>query len=417
MKLSAIGITPQKEKQFNGKGIFSVEDMVRYLPRKYNDFSRETGILPEDQISCLIVTVNKVCTYNNGKPLMIVFCETEDGKRIFVKWFHQNYLAAKYEEFVGHKVYLCAKLEYSAEYDNYSATSPEMFEPRISIGKRIIPVYSKIPGMSMDYLSAKMEAAVSMPEALGETLPPDMVADEKLLLMREALYSVHFPQSMAQIEKAHDRLLLDDMVYFAMSNEYAARSSSIGSPFNIKTLGTIKEITENLPYQLTKDQKDTVNSMIQKVREGKRLNALVQGDVGCGKTIVAILMMAVLAENGYQAVLMAPTQVLAKQHYADLCAILEPVGFHIAYLGSNMKVKEKKAVLASIASGEANIIVGTHSVIGKSVEYKNLGITVTDEEHKFGVAQRAALVEKAAAGVHSITMSATPIPRTLAQVI
>ena len=128
-------------------------------------------------------------------------------------------------------------------------------------------------------------------------------------------------------------------------------------------------------------------------------------------------MMAVLAENGYQAVLMAPTQVLAKQHYADLCAILEPVGFHIAYLGSNMKVKEKKAVLASIASGEANIIVGTHSVIGKSVEYKNLGITVTDEEHKFGVAQRAALVEKAAAGVHSITMSATPIPRTLAQVI
>lgn len=417
MKLSAIGITPQKEKQFNGKGIFSVEDMVRYLPRKYNDFSRETGILPEDQISCLIVTVNKVCTYNNGKPLMIVFCETEDGKRIFVKWFHQNYLAAKYEEFVGHKVYLCAKLEYSAEYDNYSATSPEMFEPRISIGKRIIPVYSKIPGMSMDYLSAKMEAAVSMPEALGETLPPDMVADEKLLLMREALYSVHFPQSMAQIEKAHDRLLLDDMVYFAMSNEYAARSSSIGSPFNIKTLGTIKEITENLPYQLTKDQKDTVNSMIQKVREGKRLNALVQGDVGCGKTIVAILMMAVLAENGYQAVLMAPTQVLAKQHYADLCAILEPVGFHIAYLGSNMKAKEKKAVLASIASGEANIIVGTHSVIGKSVEYKNLGITVTDEEHKFGVAQRAALVEKAAAGVHSITMSATPIPRTLAQVI
>ena len=181
MKLSAIGVTPQKEKQFNGKGIFSVEDMVRYLPRKYNDFSRETGILPDDQISCLIVTVNKVCTYNNGKPLMIVFCETEDGKRIFVKWFHQNYLAAKYEEFVGHKVYLCAKLEYSAEYGNYSATSPEMFEPRISIGKRIIPVYSKIPGMSMDYLSAKMEAAVSMPEALGETLPPDMVANEKML--------------------------------------------------------------------------------------------------------------------------------------------------------------------------------------------------------------------------------------------
>jgi len=230
VKLSAIGITPQKEKQFNGKGIFSVEDMVRYLPRKYNDFSRETGILPEDQISCLIVTVNKVCTYNNGKPLMIVFCETEDGKRIFVKWFHQNYLAAKYEEFVGHKVYLCAKLEYSAEYDNYSATSPEMFEPRISIGKRIIPVYSKIPGMSMDYLSAKMEAAVSMPEALGETLPPDMVADEKLLA---ALYALRKRLAAKQKLPAY-------MVF----NDSTLRQMALKKPLSVEELLNIPGVGE-----------------------------------------------------------------------------------------------------------------------------------------------------------------------------
>lgn len=156
---------------------------------------------------------------------------------------------------------------------------------------------------------------------------------------------------------------------------------------------------------------------ITDARSGKRINALVQGDVGCGKTIVAFLMMTAFVDSGYQAVLMAPTQVLARQHYEDLKDLVEPMGYKVVFLGgTEMKAKEKKSVLAAIANGDADYIVGTHAVIAKDVTYNRLAITVTDEEHKFGVAQRAALVE-AAAGVHNITMSATPIPRTLAQAV
>ena len=186
----------------------------------------------------------------------------------------------------------------------------------------------------------------------------------------------------------------------------------------MKTMGAVNRIIESLPYELTADQKGAVDSMLTDARSGKRINALVQGDVGCGKTIVAFLLMTAFVDSGYQAVLMAPTQVLARQHYEDLKNLVEPLGYKVVFLGgSEMKAREKKAVLAAIAEGEADYIVGTHSVIAKDVVYKRLAVTVTDEEHKFGVAQRAALVEKAAAGVHNITMSATPIPRTLAQVV
>lgn len=157
--------------------------------------------------------------------------------------------------------------------------------------------------------------------------------------------------------------------------------------------------------------------MIHHARNGRRLNALVQGDIGCGKTIVAFLVMAVFGGNDYQTVLMASTAVLAKQHYKDLVELVEPLGYEVAYLDGDMKASEKKAVIKKIAVGDVKFIVGTHSVVGKGVTFKNLALVITDEEHKFGVAKRNALIEKAAAGVHQISMSATPIPQSLAQVL
>lgn len=419
MKLSYLNILPAKEKQFNRKGIYTVEDLVRFLPRKYNDFTRETGILPEDQISCIMATVKKVNAYHNGTPMMIAFCTIKPtGETLLVKWFRQNYMLEKISSCVDRDVYICAKLTYNEEYKNYSATMPEMFEPKISEGKRIVPVYSRVPGMSADYLAEKMKAAIGIAEATAESCPYDLVEKEKLLPLQTALYYLHFPKTADQIKAGQDRILFDDLLYFALNNEYAARNSALGSAFSVKTLGAVNRIIKGLPYKLTADQQAAISAMIQDARSGKRVNALVQGDVGCGKTIVAFLLMAAFADSGYQAAIMAPTQVLAQQHYLDLKKLVEPLGFKTVYLGgAEMKAKEKKAILAEIASGEADFIVGTHSIIGAGVTYHNLALTVADEEHKFGVSQRAALVEKAAAGVHSVTMSATPIPRTLAQVI
>lgn len=295
--------------------------------------------------------------------------------------------------------------------------SPEMFEPNIGHGKRVFPVYSKIPGMSNDYLTEKLRLATGYADLTHETLPYELVAELGLLSIKEALYKLHFPQSMEQVRQGQERLMFDDLLYFALHQEWAARNSAVGSPFSIKTLKLYNAISDSLPYELTRDQNDAPASMLADIRQGRRINALVQGDVGCGKTIVAFLMMAAMAGSGYQAVLMAPTQVLARQHYEDLNALLAPHGYEAVYLGSELRAAEKKAALKKIASGETRFIVGTHSVLGKDVVYRNLALTVADEEHKFGVAQRRALVEKAAEGVHSITMSATPIPRSLAQVI
>ena len=268
MKLSYLGIMKAKEHQFNRKGIYTVEDLVRFLPRKYNDFSRETGILPEDQTSCLIATVTRVNSYHNGTPMMIAFCTIQPtGEKLLVKWFRQNYMLNKISACVGRDVYICAKLVYDEKYKNYSATMPELFEPKISEGKRILPVYPKIPGMSAEYLTEKMQAAVGIPEATSETCPYDLVAEEKLLPIQKALYYLHFPKTMEQIQQGQDRMLFDDLLYFALNNEYASRNSAIGSAFSVKTLGAVNRIVESLPYKLTADQKAAIDSMIETLKD------------------------------------------------------------------------------------------------------------------------------------------------------
>ena len=174
---------------------------------------------------------------------------------------------------------------------------------------------------------------------------------------------------------------------------------------------------ESLPFSLTQDQEKAVTEMLSYAEAGRRINALVQGDVGCGKTIICTLMAAAFADSGYQSVIMAPTQVLARQHYDSISSMLAPFGIKTAFLDSSLKKRDRDAVLREIANGSAQIIIGTHSCVGKDLVYKDLALAVVDEEHRFGVKQRTAIVEKAAKGVHSITMSATPIPRSLAQVI
>lgn len=419
MNLSALNITTQKAHQFEKKGIYTAEDLIRFMPRKYNDFTEETGILSETELSCLTVTVNKVKAFRNKTPLIMAFCTAKTGgQSITIRWFNQNYMKGRIENCIGRDVYIAGKIAYNHEYKTYEVTTLELFEPNTSAGKIVSPVYSKIAGMSTDYLTEKIRLATSISELTSETCPFDLISAEKQLPMKEALWKIHFPTKMEHVEQAQERFLFDDLLRFALHNEWAIRNSPCGSPYSIKTLKSFKQLVAGLPYALTDDQKLAVEAMIADIRSGRRINALVQGDVGCGKSIVAYLMMTAIADSGYQSVIMAPTQVLAQQHYNELKKLVEPLGFTVAFLGgSEMKKAEKTAALKQIADGTASFIVGTHSVIGKDVAYKKLALTIADEEHKFGVAQRTSLLEKASEGVHSITMSATPIPRSLAQVM
>ena len=271
--------------------------------------------------------------------------------------------------------------------------------------------------MSSSYLEEMMHKAISVGLADSEILPWDILDAAGEVGMPAALRFIHMPNSMEEVEQGRRRILFNDLLYFAIQNELNRNEVSAGSQYNIKTQSLLKKIMESLPFSLTQDQEKAITEMLSYAEAGRRINALVQGDVGCGKTIICTLMAAAFADSGYQSVIMAPTQVLAKQHYDSISKMLAPYGIRTAFLDSSLKKRERDAVLWEIANGSAQIIIGTHSCVGKDVVYKDLALAVVDEEHRFGVKQRTAIVEKAAKGVHSITMSATPIPRSLAQVI
>lgn len=417
MELSEIGVTEKKEKQFNSKGIYTAEDLTRYIPRKYYDFTKITGILPPSEISVFCATVKEVKANYGAIPVLYAKCETEDGKKVQVSWFRQNHLKFRIEKMTTRVVIIAGKVIYDKEWHRYKVSSPLLFEYKSQVALYIKPVYSKIKGMAEEYLYEKLAMSIKARDCIEETLPKDTVKELNIMYLKEALTQIHFPQSMELLEKAKERMLYDDLIYFAIRNEWNKENSKAYSDIKITDLSLAKSIQSGLPYQLTQDQRLAINTIYKTVNAGKRLNALLQGDVGSGKTIVAMLAMACFVSSGFQSALLAPTKILALQHYNDLKALLKDTEYEPVYFGGELSAKEKKKALDKIKSGEARFIVGTHSLIGKSVEFENLALAIVDEEHKFGVAQRRRIVEMSERGVHSITMSATPIPRSLAQVI
>lgn len=420
MELKELGITPAKERQFNNKGIFSVEDLLRFLPRKYNDFTQITGLVPPPQISVIVAKVNRVNVRMQRQPYVITALCQEVGtnKNVSVSWFGQQYLRPQIEACLHSNVLICGKAEYNAQFNNYSIAAPEVFSMDINGARRIAPVYSKIQGMSSDYLLGKIAAALQTDAVREECVPAPIVAREGLMGMEQALRELHAPTSQIALDDAKKRLIFNDLLYFAEQQEIISRSVSKGSCYNIKTLKRFKEAVATLPYELTNDQKQALRDIIEVMRSGKRLRAFLYGDVGSGKSCVAFLSMIAMAENGYQAVLLAPTQVLALQHYENLCKMCEPLGFTPLLMnGIPTRKKEREIVMNSIASGSATLIVGTHALLNDTIRFKNLAFVCTDEEHRFGVEQRELLVKKTAFGVHNLSMSATPIPRTLAQLM
>lgn len=419
MHLTDINVSSSKLKQFEGKGISSVEDLLQYLPKRYYDCTCETGILPEDQLSCVVVHLKRLLERggNGKKRVLIALCIiVPTGERLSISWFNV-YQKKSLECYEGNQIMVAGRIKYNKEYNNYQMCEPVVFDGNLKTAFRMVPVYSKIKGMSNEYLTSHIERAMEHIDLIDEVVPESVVEKLGLLSQKEALKQMHSPDNKEMLYRAEMRLLFNDLLYFALKTEWAYRNSPKGSSFVIRNLGLYKKVLMALPYELTMDQSHSVEVMIEQIRDGKRLNALVQGDVGCGKTIVAFLMMTVFGGNGYQSVLMAPTAVLAKQHYKDLSDLVGPFGYEVVYLGSEMKASEKKEVIEKIASGKVKFIIGTHSVVGRNVIFNNLALAITDEEHRFGVTQRNALIEKAAAGVHQISMSATPIPQSLAQVL
>lgn len=302
MQLESLGITPKKRAQFNNRGIFTLQDLVAYLPRGYKDFSRETGVLPEGEVSCVTILTQKIRSFYGGRIpcFQVEGVLHTTGQPIRVVWFNQNYLYNKLVSKMGMAFYAAGKISFDAKYGRYEMKAPELFEPASQTARKIYPTYRKIPGMSIEYLTQAIEKALQIPEATAETLPFDVVKENGQLSRKEALYYLHTPHSQEQIEKGRERILFDELLYFAIHNEWAKKTSVPVSPVLLMRTEKVEQVKASLPYQLTDDQTTTLADMLAKAKQHQRINALVQGDVGCGKTIIAILLMTAMAENARQ---------------------------------------------------------------------------------------------------------------------
>lgn len=401
----------------------TVEDVCQLFPSKYYDFSF-INPLNTSRLDKNYAFVCKLVSYELKKQssIYIVRCTLHDiytQNELCVSWFGttEMYNVLKKDYHPGDTCFIGGKLKASNKKNLFFMSNPIIFKKYDGESDcHIYTAYEKIRGIS----ESNFERIIN--ECLEHATIPDKVPREllhkyNLMSKDEAIREMHKPSSVEGVKKAKYRLNIDDLLYFALQLEEKKRNLPAGSVYGIHSLAITTKIIKNLPFQLTKDQKSAYEELVNRIRSGKRLNALIQGDVGCVKTILAFLLMFVMADNGFQSVLLAPTQVLASQHYNELKEMAAQYNIDVVYIANGLKKKEREAILKSIEDGSALMIVGTHSVLSKEVKFHDLGLSITDEEHRFGVLQREEITTKAKAGMHTVTMSATPIPRSLSDVL
>ena len=414
MELEKLGLNKGKIALFNKKNINTVEDLTRFLPKKYYDFRMPKKIkdLKIGEYQAIVGTIESSLLKpmkNSSKRFISVNIIDNMNWSMTIMIFGQEYLFKKLSK--GKKFLFCGQVQSLGKGKVMS--NPTIMTEDIKSGCKIYPVYSKIEKTSSEYLITKMNEALSLTNN-EEFIEGNIIKKYDIISSAEALNLVHKPKTIEDINKAHKRMLFDDLFYYNFMLRQNRKESSSKVDIKVNSFKDSQKIVRGLPFVLTEGQRKVLNSIAIDMKKGNRINALIQGDVGSGKTLVAILLMAIMCEGGYQSVLMAPTNILAYQHYEEVKKQLSPLGYKVGFLTADLKTKPKRELLKAIKEKEIDVIVGTHSVISKNVEFNNLGLTIVDEEHRFGVIQRDSLKENSC---HTLTMSATPIPRSLASTI
>lgn len=411
--LANIGIKTAKLNQFKAKGIETVKDLISFLPRKYFDFTEEVSIrsLEDGQYALISGELKEIKEKGDNFTLTVV---GHDGGKVYISFFRQSYLKKQFQK--GRTYFFGGKASKKPEFFNTTFFTPVKWSEKKEEVASMEAVYSKIKGMSDSYLKNTLMSAIQVINK-NDYLEHSIMNQFNLVPYHRAIRGLHQPQNEDILKEALQRKTFDDLFEYNFHLLSRNKVEKKETPYILNEFSKSAELMKLLPFQLTDDQRSTLRELSIKVKAGERLDALVMGDVGCGKTIVAQFLLLIAAESGYQGAIMCPTNVLALQHYLETKERLEPLGVKVGFLNGGMKVREKKKVLKELKDGEIDVLVGTHAIIGKDVEFKSLAMAVVDEEHRFGVLQREAIREKALDGVHMVSMSATPIPRSFAMTI
>ena len=412
------GIGEQRERKLQKLGISTIEDLLTHYPREYKDRSEILKIadLPMDEPSTFLAQVKEEGQNSRHGRLVYTRMKVYDETgSVGVLWYNQPYMKNSLK--IGEWYLFSGKLQ--KKYGRKEILSPEV--ERIGenfAGGRIIPVYPASEGVSQKMLRNLMEDAVSqMSGGMREELPLWLRKEYKLAERNFAIENIHFPKTEQGFYDARRRLVFEEL--FVLQTALFQLKNTLedsGEGIILKKKKALQEAEGLLPFALTGAQKRVLKEMEKDMTSGKIMNRLVQGDVGSGKTAVAMVAAYWAIRNGYQATIMAPTEVLAYQHFESFQKVFEPAGIKVVLLTGSLKAKEKRETLEQVKNGDAQMIVGTHAVIQKGVEYHKLGLAITDEQHRFGVRQRSTLADKGE-NVHTLVMTATPIPRTLALIL
>lgn len=424
------GVGPQRAAILNKElQIYSLRDLLYYFPYKYVDRSRLyyiheiDGNMPYIQLKGEVLSFE---TIGEGRQRRLVGHFSDGTGVVDLVWFQGlKYVMGKYK---AHEEYIVFG-------------KPTVFNGRINIAHPDIdpageltlssmgmqPYYNttekmKRSGLNSHTLEKLMKNLFQtlQCEVIDETLSPQLIHTHRLMPLTEALYNIHFPQSPDLLRKAQYRLKFEELFYIQLNIlRYTKERRNKFRGLLFERVGEVFNTfySQNLPFQLTGAQKRVIKEMRRDMGSGRQMNRLLQGDVGSGKTLVALMTMLIALDNGYQACMMAPTEILATQHYETIRRFLEGMDVRVELLTGTVKGKRRETILRDLLTGDVNILIGTHAVIEDTVNFSSLGLVVIDEQHRFGVAQRAKLWAKNTCPPHVLVMTATPIPRTLAMTL
>ena len=408
------GVGPARAKQFENLNIFTLRDLICHFPRGYEDRTKLVAIekLQPDVPACFkAMVMNTPRTSHIRKGLDITRVQLADHSgRLNVTFFNNKYVS---DQLVYGREYIFYGAV-SGDFIGYNMTNPvfEALDSQPVTTRRILPVYPLTAGLTNAAVLKAVRQALSICDPPAEILPEEVRQQYGILPADRAYYAIHEPATMAEAELAKKRLIFEEFFIFSagLFLMRASRAEKKALPYADTDLTAFRAA---LPFALTGAQNRAVEEILADFRKGAPMNRLVQGDVGSGKTMVAAAAAYCAARNGKQTALMAPTEILAEQHFASLDRIFAPLGISVGLLTGSMTPKQKKLVRERLEQGQVQVMVGTHALLTDATVFRNLGLVVADEQHRFGVAQRSKLSAKGT-DPHLLVMSATPIPRTLA---